>query len=311
VRTGIEVSTGNPKITVGVTTRNRAASLGRCLRSLRHIDDLLGEVIVVDDASDEPVGSTLADLGRELAVRLRLFEQPDAQGYIVGRNTIVSHAANEFVLLLDDDAYLLEGSGLRRAVELLLANPDLVAIGCAQARADGSPWPASMQPSPASYACYVPAYIGFAHLVRRQVFLELGGYLEPLHFYGEERDFCLRALDSGYHVVYMPDVLVAHVPDLAGRSYSRYVRYVIRNACLSSLHTEPLPMPLLSLPVHLARYFSMCRRAAAHDPGGFWWIAREVLSAGPDVWRDRRPIRWGSVRRWRRLRRLSPVFEAR
>src|SRR5260370_18777767 len=37
-------------------------------------------------------------------------------------------------------------------------------------------------------------YIGCGHLLRRQHFLDLGGYLERLHYFGEEYDFCLGAL---------------------------------------------------------------------------------------------------------------------
>jgi GT2 family glycosyltransferase len=309
VRTGIE--TNRLVITVTVATRNRPVSLGRCLRSLLHIDDLVGEIIVVDDGSDQSVGVVLDSLPPELFRRVRLVEQRGLRGPIVARNTALRLASNDCVLSMDDDAYVIEGSGLRRAVDLLERHKDVVAVACAQAEADGRAWPSLMQPAPASYACYVPAYIGFAHLVRRRVFLQLGGYHERLHFYGEEKDFCLRALDSGYHVVYMPEVLVAHVPDPAGRSPSRYLRHVIRNDCLSSLYNEPFPMPCVTLPMCLKRYFAMRRSLATPDRGGFVWIIRELVAAAPAVWRDRRPVRWSSIWRWRRLRRLSPAFEAR
>lgn len=299
------------RLTVGITTHNRPHSLRRCLESTALIDDLATEVIVVDDSSDSPIGPTLCQIPKAIADKMRFIEQPDRQGYIVARNTIVRLAANDCVLLLDDDAYLIDAEAVRRAADILRRHPDVGAVACAQAEADGSPWPAVMQPSPVEYVCYVAAYIGFAHLLRRRVFLDLGGYRESFHFYGEEKDYCLRLLDAGYDVVYLPDARVAHVPDPSGRSDSRYLRYVVRNDCLSALYNEPLPIPFVTVPIRLARYAAMRRHGGVDDPGGLRWILGELVAALPGVWRDRKPITWASVRRWRRLRRAWPAFVSR
>src|SRR3990170_9057229 len=221
-----------PRLTVGVTTRNRPQSLARCLRSLEMLGALATEIIVVDDSSDVPVAQSIGPLPSPVADTLRIIRQDHAEGYIVARNTIVRLAKNEFVLLMDDDAYLLEPAGLSQAVAIMEQHAEIGAIGCAQAEADGRPWPAPMQPAWVAYACRVGAYIGFAHLLRRQAFLEAGGYRDELHFYGEEKDFCARLLRAGYQVLYLPDLRVAHIPDPAGRSNARYLRYVVRNDCL-------------------------------------------------------------------------------
>ena len=112
------------------------------------------------------------------------------------------------------------------------------------------------------------AFIGFAHLLRRDAFLRLGGYRESLVFYGEEKDFCVRALEAGQRVVYLPDAVVGHVPDPGGRSATRYVRFVIRNDCLYSLYNEPWPLVAVGLPVRLWRYRRMAgtRRGARRPP---------------------------------------------
>ena len=246
-------------LTVGITTRNRRQSLLRCLDSLALLGDLLTEVIVVDDSSDLPVADALGSLHPSMAARTRVVRQTASEGYIVARNTIMRLATNEYVLLMDDDAYLVDAKGLKEAVALMERHAEVAAIGCAQAEADGRPWPAAMQPAPVSYRCRVPSFIGFAHLLRRRAFLEVGGYREELHFYGEEKGLCARFLSAGYQVVYMPDVLVAHVPDPAGRSTARYLRYVVRNDCLFALYNLPWPVACVSLPVRLARYFWMKR----------------------------------------------------
>jgi GT2 family glycosyltransferase len=303
------VSTDARPLTVGVTTRNRPDSLVRCIASLEQLGGLVADIIVVDDASDAAVEGALARMPPGLRAKIRFIAQPHARGPIVARNTIVRLATTPYVLSLDDDAYLLSASAVRRGIDILERYPDVAAVACAQAEMDGSPWPAAMQPSPADYSCYVAAYIGFAHLVRRSTFLALGGYRDLFHFYGEEKDFCVRVLDAGQHVVYLPDALVVHAPDPAGRSQSRYLRYVVRNDCLSALYNEPLPLALVSVPLRLRRYMTMRRSSGASDPGGLRWIVGELAAALPAVWRDRRPVRWRTVRRWRQLRR-APAFAA-
>jgi GT2 family glycosyltransferase len=295
-------------ITVGITTRNRRGSLLRCLAALALVEDIVDEVVVVDDTSDQPLGDLAAEVPPAIARKLRVIVQPDRQGYIVARNALVKLARNECVLLLDDDAYVIDASAIRVAVAVLGRHREVGAVAFAQAEADGAAWPAAMQPSPATRACIVPAFIGFAHLLRRSVFLQLGGYLEPLHFYGEEKDYCLRMLDAGYPVVYVPDARVAHVPDSAGRSASRYLRYVIRNECLSALYHQPLPLPLATVPLRLVRYVSMRRHGRVDDPGGLSWILRELARALPSAYRNRRPVAWRTFVRWRRLRVSPPPF---
>src|SRR5258707_13226908 len=106
-------------ITVGIVTRNRPEMLRKCLASLGLIGDLLAEVIVVDDTSDVPAAEVLGDLPERIARRLRVVRQMAREGYIVARNRIVRESTTEYVLLMDDDAWLLDGAGIREAVALL------------------------------------------------------------------------------------------------------------------------------------------------------------------------------------------------
>jgi len=293
-------------ITVGIATRNRPQSLLRCIKSLALIGDLVTQIVVADDSSEVPAAHVLTTVDLATAAKLQVIRHEGSPGPIAGRNAIMKRAKNDYVLSLDDDAYLLEGAGIRRAVALMDGHPAIAAVACAQAEANGAPWPAGMQPAPVTYACTVPAFIGFAALIRRAAFHEVGGYREPMHYYGEEKDLCVRLWHAGYQVVYLPDVRVAHVPDPAGRSQARYVRYAIRNDCLFALYNEPLPLPFVSVPIRLARYFSMSRGQA--DPGGLGWIIRDLARQLPVVLGARRPVTWKSLRQWRRVQRTSPAF---
>lgn len=294
-----------PLLTIGITTRNRPGAIERCVRSLACLRPLVSRVMVFDDASDEPVVAIVAQAapaGMDVAVI-----RDKRTGYIAGRNRMMNEAATPYVLLLDDDAVVFAADAVERAIDVLDRDPNVAAIAFAQGEADGSPWPERMQAGRGRQPAYVAAFIGFAHLLRRDAFLRLGGYRESLVFYGEEKDFCVRVLDAGLRVVYLPDAVVGHVPDPGGRSATRYVRFVIRNDCLYSLYNEPWPLAALSLPIRLWRY----RRMAGNDAegGGLRWILRELTRSLPDVRRDRRAVSWATIREWRRMARTVTPYE--
>ena len=290
------------RVTVGVVTRNRPEALRACLASLAVLGESLAEVIVVDDNGGVPLDAALAAAPAGIT---RVIRQHGDEGYIVARNAIVRAASTEAVLLMDDDAALLPDGRIFGALAMLDARPRVGAVACAMAEPNGEPWHASMQPAPVDYACYVASFIGFAHLVRRSVFLQVGGYRESFYFYGEEKDLCIQLLQAGYDVVYMPDVRVVHDLDPSGRNRSKYVRYVVRNDCLFALYNEPWPMLIVSVPVRLTRYFAMSR-GLADRAASFAWIFGELARRLPGVLADRRPVSWSTIRQWRRLVRTSP-----
>jgi GT2 family glycosyltransferase len=297
----------NPiRLTVGITTRDRPKALERCLRSLSAIEHLATEVLIFDDASTTPIDQQLA--GRDVPVPFRVLRADDAPGMIVGRNRMVREANAPAVLLLDDDAGLIDGQSIDQAVRLLDNDPHVGAIAFAQSDRHGTRWDDSMQPSRSHDACYVPAFIGFAHLVRRDVFLSMGGYRETFFFYGEEKDFCLRLMDAGYRTVYLPNALVMHEPDPAGRSQQRYLRYVTRNDCLTALYNEPWYRLVWMLPGRLALYFRMRHAWKVADPWGWAWILRELAANSGSVMRDRRPVSSETLVLWKQLRQMPQLY---
>jgi GT2 family glycosyltransferase len=305
-------------LTIAITTRNRPEALRRCLASIATAlgtpskppsppaPQLPIEVLVFDDNSDVPV---LQQLEGALPRNVRVIRDHRGIGYIAGRNALVREASHSFVLLMDDDAVVLKSEAIERAVDVLERDSRVAAVAFAQAERDGRPWPEGMQPGRGQIAATVPSYIGFAHLIRRRLFLELGGYRDDFICYGEEKDLCLRLMDAGYRVVYLPDALVAHVVDRGERDQRRYVRFAIRNDCLMSLYNEPWPLVLVGLPVRLWRFRRMAASIPGGDRDGLRWIFAELRRAFAGVWRRRRPVSWTTIRTWRRLSRSVVPYE--
>lgn len=294
-----------PRLAIGITTRDRPDSLAACVASLQALAGLDPEILVFDDGS-EPPAAAVAPAG----LQVRVLRDPSSPGYIVGRNRLVRAARAASVLLLDDDTRVLSASSVERGLAILEGDPRIAAVAFAQAEADGRPWPAAMQPSRADYAAVIPSFIGFAHLLRRDLFLALGGYREDFIYYGEEKDYCLRLIDAGSRTVYLPDALVSHVPDGAGRSRTRYLRFVSRNDCLNALYNDPFPRVLWTLPMRFLLYFRMRHGWGIDDPWGWAWIAREVgVRAGRAMFR-RRPVTRATLKTWRSLRLAPQPYHA-
>jgi GT2 family glycosyltransferase len=291
-------------LTIGITTRNRPDALRRCLASIAAILGGEPEVLVFDDASDVPAAQQVSDA----AANVRFIRDDRGAGYIAGRNTLVREARHELVLLLDDDAVLLDAAAIARAIDVLARDPRVAAVAFAQAERDGRPWPERMQPGRGREAARVPSFIGFAHLLRRSVFLAAGGYRDEFVCYGEEKDYCLRLLDAGHTVVYLPDALVGHIVDVGGRDQRRYVRYAIRNDLLMSLYNEPWPLVAIGIPVRLLRHRRMAASIPGGDAGGVRWLIEEVRHALPNLRQRRRAVSWKTIREWRRLGRNAAPY---
>lgn len=288
-------------LTVGITTRNRPVSVNACLASLRLVAHLNPEVLLFDDRSSPPVEQQLTDATRALVAEV--LRDDLTPGPIVGRNRLVRRARGAYVLLLDDDARLLGPEAVERAMQVLDQDPSVAAIAFAQAEPDGRPWPVNMQPARAAEPVIIPTFIGFAHLVRRDAFLSVGGYREALEFYGEEKDLGLRLLEAGLYVVYLPSALVVHAPDPAGRDPRRHLRRVARNDCLIAIYNEPLPRVLWMLPARYGLYFRMRHGWKIRDPWGGLWLARELIRRLPSALAARDPVSRRTIARWAELKR--------
>ncbi len=292
-------------VTVGVCTRDRPESLARCLRSLSAAADLVASVVVVDDGSVVPVEALVRRaLGGDGGGLPVVYHRRDAgEGVAAGRNTVARMARTPYVLNLDDDTRLLDGDALGEAVDVMDRDSSVGAVAFARAADDGFPWPEALQPGPGEHAVVVAAYLGFAHLLRRDLFLRLGGYRAELRVAGAEKEFCLRLLDSGYRVVYLPHARVAHLSDPAGRDVRRHLHHTVRGDVLASLWNDPLPVAAARVPLRLARWFPLRKGWNVDAPGGFRRLLAEVARAAPAALRSRTPVRWATLRRWRELRR--------
>lgn len=184
----------------------------------------LGEVVVVDDASTEPVG----ELAGARVVRLHRNRGPAA-----ARNAALGAVRTAVALFLDADTEPPDGDWLGPLLAHLddervgLVAPRVLSVGApgvlgafdaARSPLDLGPHPARIRPG--TRVSYVPAA---ALLVRLEALASIGGFDEALR-YGEDVDLVWRLVEAGWACRYEPAVSVGHRPrrNLAAFARQRY-----------------------------------------------------------------------------------------
>ncbi|MDB4906956.1 MAG: family 2 glycosyl transferase [Gemmatimonadetes bacterium] len=297
-------------LSIGIATKGRPVSVRRCIESLASLGALVREIVVVDDGSEPAIERALRDgLPDALSTRLRVIRHDVNRGLAASRNRVVLECSAPFVLSLDDDTELRDPDGIIRAVQAIEGDSKVAIVAITQTDKDDVAWP-GMQPAAVTVPSIVASFIGYAHLLRRETFLALGGFREPMSIMNEEPELSLRLLDAGYHVLYLPGTRVAHLVDPYNRDSRRYLFLSARNNVLASLYDDPLPVLLIRVPMRLVGYFRMRRGWKIDDPGGFVRLVGNLLSNLPDTWRRRTPVKLGTIFEWRRLVRSPRPYVA-
>lgn len=301
----------SPTLSVCVATRNRPDDLIRCLNSLTLLKPIEFEILVIDDASDVPiVDRVLQDVDRSLADRVQVFRHEKNKGVPATRNELAERAKSSYLLILDDDAQLLSAESVYAALEVLKTSSDVGAVALSQSDETGKLLPG--QPTPVEYRCYTATFIGYGHLLRRDLFIELGGYREMFAAYYEEPEFCKRMLDRGFYVVYLPDARVIHYQSPIGRNNLVALKNGCRNKCFAAIYNEPLPMMVFSIPLRILLYtfkhWAYCRKHKITSEFGANWIVREIQQNFGALWRDRRALKWSTYYKWHKIKQ-APAYQ--
>lgn len=197
-------------------THNRAGTLRETndRLGLLQLGDLRGEIelIVVDNASSEPVELPRV-LGNGIRVRsIRLETNLNT----AARNIAAEQAGGHWLFMLDDDSCPLDLD----FVKWLDAVPEKIAAIGAEI----------FLPSGSRESGGLPeVIIGCGCVIRRDVFLGVGGYDASFGYYAEEYDLCAKLIAAGESVVHTRDIQVLHRKEQAGRNFGEILYRLVRN----------------------------------------------------------------------------------
>ena len=280
----------SPSIGIGITTKNRWDDLAVTLSHLRDegLDSL--ETIVIDDGSDTPAPAEF--LKRFPWVKFERYEK--SAGNLPRRNRLASLLSTEFYLSLDDDSFPVAGD-LEAAADWLKEHPKVAALAFRIIMAD-DPLPDVNKVIP---AILTKDFINCGVLLRREIFLSLGGYETRLHFYHEEPEYGFRVLQNGYDIYAYPSVVIRHIVTMAARPHASRARYFIRNVVLMDLWFYRKPKSILRAVAHLPLLFLQLPKLRRH-PGAliYGWLEGFFCYL---AWRNlKRPLSADQLAEWQK-----------
>ena len=269
-----------PQASVVIITRDRRNDCCKAIESALSQTAPI-EIIVIDDGS----GDGTAELIRERFPQVRLYESPDRLDCVIQRNHAARLAHAPVIFSIDDDAIFTSPRIVEQTLKLF-DHPRVGAVTIPYVDVGHSPRVKTGAPD--ANGIYVTSmYIGTAHAVRRDLFLQLGGYREDLIHFGEEREYCLRMLEAGY-VVRAGTADVIHHFVSPHRKLEREFVFKARNMVLFPFFN----VPLSRMAVHLAgSTVNVLKNGWAH--GHPFWSARGLF--------------WGYLECIRGIRRRKPV----
>lgn len=268
-----------PTVLVGIVTRNRANILPRAIQSALSQNYPHVRVVVFDDASEDGTLCLRSDFP------VVEWRRSDAGcGFVQARNQLMRTSQDEYYLSLDDDARFIGNDEIALAIEHLETNPRVAAVAFDILSPDHP------QPAPRCASRPVQMFIGCGHVVRLSTLREVGLYTPGPGFYGsEEKDLCLRLLNSGWDVDLLPGVHVWHDRTLVARDLAAQHRSGVCNDLVFALRRCPFPLVLGVVPVKLFRHLRFAVRHRLVKPclQGFGLFFRHVLP----IWETREPVR--------------------
>ena len=199
-------------VTAIVVTFDSAHALPECLGALR-ADGV--PALVVDNASTDETVAIAEGQGAAVIRNAR------NEGYGRANNIGVRAADSEFALIVNPDCVVDRGAvaalvdAARRYPDAALFAPQIVEPSGRvfyQPRsllATSLTNPGGKLVLPEGEAC-APFFSGACFLIRRDVFLRLGGFDQNIFLFYEDDDLCRRIADSGAALIYVPQALVRH-----------------------------------------------------------------------------------------------------
>jgi GT2 family glycosyltransferase len=231
-------------------------------------------VLVVDDGSADGTPAAVAAQFPGLAV-LSLTRSQGA----AARNVGVRAAGTELVAFSDDDSWWAPGA-LERAAAVFAQRPRL---GLLAARVLVGP---ARQLDPVCAAIErasgltVMGFVACGAVVRRDAFLEVGGFERRYGIGGEEQRLVLDLLTAGHETAYDPLVVAHHHPPPGARPGREAT--MLRNDLWTAWTRRPWRAALGETGGLVRRF--------ARRPGVLVGAGTRALAGLPWVLRDRRPV---------------------
>jgi len=217
------------KVSIIIPTRDKVEYLSACIRSIIEKTSYPGyEIIVVDNNSSDP--ETLAYLESLPQNNIRVLAYPHPYNFHKINNFAASKAEGEIFVFLNNDTEVLSSDWLSELAGWV-SRPEIGIAGAKLLRPDETIQHAGIIMGMLGHGSHVfdgaqentygpfgssewvrnyQAVTGACLAIRKQVFLELGGFDEIYQVGYGDIDLCLRCGRVGYRVIYTPFARLMH-----------------------------------------------------------------------------------------------------
>jgi GT2 family glycosyltransferase len=266
--------------TIVIATRNRWPTLRRTIDQLRS-DHTRVRVIIVDDCSDTRIGEREWSSAANVQF-IRLAKRYGA----AARNVGVSAARTPYVAFCDDDSWYVPGA--IEAAEAIFEQYPRLALIAARVLVDGQRLDLTcrlMEQSVLASRRSLPGppiagFVACGALVRREAYLQVGGFHERYGVGGEEELLSWDLLAANWDLAYVERIEAHHYPVRVGND-PRRKRVQIRNRLWSVWLRRSLKRAVADTLQTAKTSWAdpIARRGLVEALAGIGW-----------VWRERRPV---------------------
>lgn len=239
-------------ISIIIISFNVEKLLKECLESIyRESQSAPFDIWVVDNNSRDNSVRMIKDHFPEV----HLIENEDNVGFPKANNQAIAKSTADYILLLNPDT-IIRDHAIDKMVAFMDAHPDVGVSGCRVLNEDGSLQPACRRSVPTPRVAFfhlsglsklfpnsktmakynltyldpdqpheVDAVSGAFLLIRKAVVDRIGALDEDFFIYGEDMDWCIRAKNAGWKVMYYPEAKILHYKGIGCSTNSRKTSY--------------------------------------------------------------------------------------
>lgn len=231
----------NPTFSILLPAYERADALTLTLQKLEPYASNDCEIVVVDDFStSNDVKGTC-----EKFPFAQYLRSPQNLGVIGVRNFGYAKLRGRYIINLDDDSYPITENFLDSISAKFQSDPSIGIVAFNILTPDGSlTW------HPDNKLREVRTYVGCGNAWTRELYNRVGAYSDLFFRQGEELEHCMRAIDAGFKIVPMQDLIVQHDQSPINRNAKRHNAHELANHLKRSL----LSTPNLFIPEAIARW---------------------------------------------------------
>lgn len=226
------------QLSVIILNYNVRYFLEQCVLSVQKaLENIEGEIIVIDNASSDDS----CDMMKTKFPQIKLIENKDNLGFPKGNNIGVAEAKGEYICILNPDTVVSEDTFLKVIARYEAISSDIGIIGCKLIDGAGNFLPESKRGVPTPWVAFTKIFglykvfpkvslfnkyyaqhitedesgnvdilVGAFMMMKRDLYLEVGGFDENCFMYSDDIDLSYLVLKTGKSNYYFHETSVIH-----------------------------------------------------------------------------------------------------